>query len=83
MKAVKSAIGDILRSKKVKIFLMGLLAHFIVVKLKLEADLAAKISEYIYAGTLTLIGGQALSDFGSGGKTSANHPDNITANSDD
>ena len=80
MDGIKKAVGDILRSKKVKIFLMGLLANVIVSKLKLDAELAAKITEYIYAGTLTLIGGQALADFGSGGKTSANQPDNIKAN---
>jgi len=77
METIKNLLGDVLRSKKVKIFLGGLLANYLVTKLNLEPEFAVKITEYIYTGVLALIGAQALSDFGSGGKTSANHPDNI------
>lgn len=73
-------LKPLLRSKKVQIFITGLLAQLAVTKLNLDPEVAKSLSEGIFYGVLTLIGAQAVSDFGSGGKTSANHPENVKAN---
>lgn len=79
MDVLKKLVGDVLASKRVKMFLGGLIGTYLVNKLGMDEELAAKFTEAIFWGVGLLIGGQTITDLASGGKTSASHPDAVAA----
>ncbi len=79
MDVIRKMVGDVLASKRVKLFLIGMLSTYLINKVGFEAEMAAKLSEGVFYGIGALIAGQTITDFASGGKTSASHPDNVAA----
>jgi len=73
MKKVLEAIKPLLKSKKVQIGAVTVIASALAKFVGLEPELASELAKSIVTIGLALIGAQAVADLGSGGRTSANY----------